>query len=446
MKKHEGVAARVLAMSALVLVGSRPASGQIPERFTSLEVLPRDIGRRELVQTMRGWASALGVRCGHCHTGGNPETLDGVDFASDEKWEKRTARAMLRMVKVVEADYLQRLESRPETAGKTKEPAVALRCITCHRGLRRPETIDVVLERVLRADGAEAAVRTYKELRQQYLGGGSYDFGERPVNTVAEKLLQEKRSGDALRLLEMGADFNPDAAWLLHLLGEARLAQGDHRGGLAAFERALARSPENDLTRKRVDELRATVPPAPPASFVLPLEPNHSTVGFSIPIAGGITRVTGKFRDFAGEIVFDESDLARCSVEVTIKAASIDTGIEERDAHLRQAEFFDAASHPLITFKSARVDRTAEGYRALGTLTLRGVAKEVVLSFRKTGLEWEEGRPRLGVAGKLELNRSDYGVGTGWRHSVILNFLGDEVGVEFFLWTRLGRPVERPKP
>ena len=433
-------------MSVMLLLGSRPVSGQIPERFTNLEVLPKDIGRRDLVQTMREWASALGVRCGHCHTGGNPETLEGVDFASDEKWEKRTARAMLRMVRAVETDYLQRLESRPETAGAKPGPAVALACVTCHRALRRPETIDVVLARVLHEDGPEAAVRTYKELRQQYLGRGSYDFSERPVNTLAERLLHEKRSGDARRLLEMSADFNPDAAWLRHLLGEARLAEGDRAGALAAFERALALSPENTLTRKKVDELRATGPRHPGPSFLLPLEPNHSSVGFSIPIAGGITRVTGKFKELAGQIVLNEADPARCSVEVTIQAASIDTGIDERDTHLRQAEFFDAATHPLITFRSAHIEKTAEGYRVSGTLTLRGVAKQITVSFRKTGLEWEEGRPLLGVAGEFKVSRAEFGVGTGWRHSVIPNFLGDEVLVEFFLWTRWGRAAEEAKP
>jgi polyisoprenoid-binding protein YceI len=156
--------------------------------------------------------------------------------------------------------------------------------------------------------------------------------------------------------------------------------------------------------------------------------------------------VTGKFKDVAGQIVLNEEDLARCSVEITIQAASVDTGIDDRDAHLRQAEFFDAATHPLITFRSTRIDKTAEGYRASGTLTLRGVAKEVVVPFRKTALEWKDGRPLLGVAGELKLARSEYGVGTGWRHSVIENFLGDEVGVEFFLWTKLGRPVEEPQP
>lgn len=442
--RNRGRAARGLAFGAGLALASGSAWGQIPERFTNLRVLPKDSARKELVTTMRGWASALGVRCGHCHAGGNPETLQGVDFASDEKWEKRTARAMLRMVRAVEADYLRGLEARPASAGAKPEPSVTLECITCHRGLRRPETIDVVLERVLRAEGPAAAVSTYKELRAQYLGRGSFDFSERPVNRLAESLLREKRSREAVQLLEMSAEFNPDAAWQQHLLGEARLAEGDSARALAAFERALALNPGNELTQEKVRELRAAGTPARRGSFVLDIEPNHSTLSFGIPIAGGMTRVTGKFGKFAGRVVLDEEDLARCSVTVDVQAASIDTAIDQRDAHLREREFLDAAAHPSITFVSERIERTAEGYRALGPLTLRGVTKPAVLSFRKTGLDWKDGRPILGVAGEFKLSRSAYGVGVGWRHDVIENFLGDEVGVEFFVWTHRGRPVEAP--
>lgn len=187
-------------------------------------------------------------------------------------------------------------------------------------------------------------------------------------------------------------------------------------------------------------------PPAGQGTFVLALEPNHSTLGFGVPIAGGMTRVIGKFKKFAGQIVLNEEDLARCSVEVEVQVGSIDTGIDERDAHLRRGEFFDEANHPSITFKSSRIERTAEGYRALGTLTLRGVAKEVALTFRKTGLSWTDGRPVLGVAGEFKVSRSEYGVGVDWRHTVIDNFLGDEVGVEFFVWTTKGRPIEAQEP
>jgi tetratricopeptide (TPR) repeat protein len=252
-----------LGIAGLLTLVAQHAPGQIPERFTNLQVLPQETSRKELVQTMRGWASALGVRCGHCHTGGNPDTLEGVDFASDAKWEKRTARQMLRMVRALEADHLQRLDTRPSTAAATAPAPVRVACVTCHRGVARPETIDAVLKRALDVDGLEAALRKYGELRAEYLGRGSYDFSERPVNRLAEQLLDEKRVPEAAALLEMGAQYNPDAAWLQHLLGEARLAAGDRSAALRSFERALALNPQNQLTRKRVEELKAEATPRP---------------------------------------------------------------------------------------------------------------------------------------------------------------------------------------
>jgi tetratricopeptide (TPR) repeat protein len=250
-----------LALVLAPLLATCPASAQMPERFTNLQVLPRDIPRKELVQTMRGWASALGVRCGHCHAGGNPDTLEGVDFSSDAKWEKRTAREMLRMVQGLDTSYLRKIESRPATGGTAPLPPVSVSCITCHHGLTRPETLDAVLDRVLRADGVEAAARKYRELRTEYLSRGSYDFSERSMNTLAERLMDQKRNREAAVLLEASAEFNQDAAWLQHLLGEARLAEGDKAKALAAFSRALALNPQNDWTRKRVEELQKAVAP-----------------------------------------------------------------------------------------------------------------------------------------------------------------------------------------
>jgi tetratricopeptide (TPR) repeat protein len=255
--RHE-MAAGGVALLASLCVMAEPTRAQAPDRFTNLQVLPKDISRPDLSQTMRGWASALGVGCAHCHYGGNPDTLDGVDFASDAKWEKRTARSMFRMVQAVQTDYLAKMESRP-LQGHAQRPApVVVACATCHHGLVRPESLDAVLERVLQAEGPDAAVRTYEELRKEYLGRGSYDFSERSVNQLAERLMHDKRNREAAILLEASARLNPEAAWQQHLIGEARLADGDRARALAAFTRALALNPQNTLTRQRLDELQET--------------------------------------------------------------------------------------------------------------------------------------------------------------------------------------------
>jgi hypothetical protein len=211
---------------------------------------------------MRGWSVALGVRCAHCHVGGNPDTLEGFDFASDAKWEKRTARAMARMVGVLNADYIGRLEPRSAPAGPAP-PTVRVECATCHRGVLRPETIEAVLWRGIEESGPEAALRNYKELRTKYLGRGSYDFSNGPVNMVGERLLAAHRWREALPLLEFNAESHPDASWSVYLLGEARLAGGDGQSALFAFEKAVALDPGNGPARRRVDELRLTASPKP---------------------------------------------------------------------------------------------------------------------------------------------------------------------------------------
>src|SRR5262245_57214934 len=77
-----------------------------------------------------------------------------------------------------------------------------------------------------------------------------------------------------------------------------------------------------------------------------PIDMNHSTVGFSVPIMGGLSKVRGKFTDFNIALTNDEKDITKSSVNVVIKAASVDTGIEGRDKHLRTADFFDVEKFP----------------------------------------------------------------------------------------------------
>ncbi len=165
------------------------------------------------------------------------------------------------------------------------------------------------------------------------------------------------------------------------------------------------------------------------------VEPNHSTVGFSIGI-GGLTRVTGKFTKFEIEVRYDESDPLKSAVEARIETASIDTGIDGRDEHLRRSDFFHAQKHPEIVFKSAKVARRGEGYVAIGELTMRGVSKRMELPFAITGAERRGGKLWIGISSRLRLNRNDFGVGSEFRHTAMKNFLADDVDIEIDAWLR----------
>src|SRR5262252_10523065 len=86
---------RFLLVAALA---ARPMFGQFPDKFENLQALPKDIQRDSLIQIMRGFSFALGVRCQYCHTGGDGVSFAGVSFKSDDKAAKRNARFMIRMV------------------------------------------------------------------------------------------------------------------------------------------------------------------------------------------------------------------------------------------------------------------------------------------------------------------------------------------------------------
>lgn len=165
----------------------------------------------------------------------------------------------------------------------------------------------------------------------------------------------------------------------------------------------------------------------------LAVEPNHSTIQFSIPISGGLTRVTGKFTDFTIDIDYVDDDLTKSTMMAVIKATSINTGIPDRDDHLRTADFFDVETYPEITFKSDSIVKAEDEYITFGKFQMHGVAKPFEMPFKVTGTD---GKYTIGFTSRLFLNRSDYGLGTDFKHTSIENFLGDQIAVEIDFWTK----------
>lgn len=166
----------------------------------------------------------------------------------------------------------------------------------------------------------------------------------------------------------------------------------------------------------------------------------HSNVGFSVPIVGGLSHVRGKFTDFTVAIVYDDKDITKSSVNAVIKATSVDTGIERRDAHLRTADFFDVEKNPEITFKSTRIEKKGRGFIAHGTFTMRGVSKEIALPFTINGVSRDEktGKTTLGATARTTVNRKEFGV--SWARADDPNFLGDMIEIELNIITRAASP------
>ena len=140
------------------------------------------------------------------------------------------------------------------------------------------------------------------------------------------------------------------------------------------------------------------------------IDPVHSEVGFSVKHLV-INNVRGKFADFAGAILYDESDATKSSVNVTVKTASITTGNTLRDGDLKSANFFDVAKYPELTFQSKRVEKRGEGYVAVGTLNMHGTSKDISLPFAINGkIKDPWGNQRIGIEAGLTINRQDWGI------------------------------------
>ncbi len=174
------------------------------------------------------------------------------------------------------------------------------------------------------------------------------------------------------------------------------------------------------------------------------IETAHTGVGFSVPHLV-ISRVQGTFKDVSGTIVYDEQDVTKSSVSVTIKAESINTNVEDRDKHLRSPDFFDVATYPTIAFQSTRIEKQGDGYVCYGKLTIHGVEKDVPVTFKILGkIQDPWGKTRLGVEGQATINRQEFGV--KWNKTMDSGgvVVGDEVKIALTVEAVLQPPAQPP--
>jgi polyisoprenoid-binding protein YceI len=142
------------------------------------------------------------------------------------------------------------------------------------------------------------------------------------------------------------------------------------------------------------------------------IDPAHSHVEFSVRHLM-ISTVKGAFGDVRGTVWIDDSDATTALVDITIQVDSIDTRQEQRDAHLRSADFFDVARFPTITFRSRTVEGNHEEseFRLVGDLTIRDVTREIVLAVSSEGSlidPW--GAERAGFSAQGKIDRTDFGL------------------------------------
>lgn len=228
---------RSAAAAAVILFVAAPLNAQgrfPPESLTNLKVFPRTIPVRALIDSMRNFTFALGVRCSYCHVGEEGQPLSSYDFAKDDKRAKRTARVMLDMVKHINGEHLADVPER-------SNPPVVVTCETCHRGRAKPERLQDVLARQQADSGTDAAVAMYKRLREQYYGSAAFDFREGTLNRWAQELVRGGKADAGLAVARLNAEQFPASGQPLVVVAEAYLAKGDTAQAVTNYRAAIAK-------------------------------------------------------------------------------------------------------------------------------------------------------------------------------------------------------------
>ena len=194
-------------------------------------------------------------------------------------------------------------------------------------------------------------------------------------------------------------------------------------------------------TARKLAETRGT-PAAALETYTI--DKAHSEAAFQIRHL--VTKVRGRFADFEGAVRLIPGAPEKSSVEFSIEVASIDTDVADRDKHLRSADFFDAEKYPKITFASSRIQPAGEDrYDVTGTLTMRGVSKEITLPVTFLGFAKDPwGNDKAGFELETKLNRKDFGM--IWNAALDNGgvLLGDEVRIAINLETNRQKAATAP--
>lgn len=160
------------------------------------------------------------------------------------------------------------------------------------------------------------------------------------------------------------------------------------------------------------------------------IDPTHSAIHFSVRHMV-FAKVRGSFGSWRAELTLDAADITRSSVKVEIDAASIDTGVADRDQHLRSADFLATEEFPTIRFESTGVEGSGSELKLQGNLTIRGVTRPITLDVERLGEGKDPwGNQRLGFSAKGSLDRKQYGL--NWNQVLEAGgvLVGDKVEIE----------------
>ena len=273
-----GAIAVVVAAGAVVFAQGR-GRGALPAP-TNLQVLPKDISTADLQETMRGFNFALGVQCTHCHAeapppaapapaagaragappaeggrggrGGRGNAPPPLNFASDDKAEKKTARLMIKMVNDLNAKLTSEVAPVLGKSGSLTK----VQCATCHRGIAQPEQISDILSNLMLTKGETVAANRYKELRTKYYGSQTYDFSEPMLIRLSQASVTANKLDDALAWTRLNLEFYPKSAGTYLQMADVYTRKMEQPQALKAAEKAVELDPDNADAKRRLEQLK----------------------------------------------------------------------------------------------------------------------------------------------------------------------------------------------
>ena len=244
------------AVGLLVLTGS-PAAAQTPAAgartppaqppMTNLLVIPKNTPRPQVVQTMQSIAAALGVQCNYCHV---MEGRGGRnDMASDAKATKKAARGMMMLTRDINSKLSY-------AVGKPSGSITNVGCATCHRGVPIPKLLTEVISDAAANGGPAAGLVKYKELREKFYGGQSYDFSEGGLLQVAQRANAANKPDDALAYLQANLEYYPKSTRTYLMMSQVHNAKGDKAAAIKDLEKAIELDPSNAQAKTQLENLK----------------------------------------------------------------------------------------------------------------------------------------------------------------------------------------------
>ena len=240
----------IFVAAAASAAAQAPAGGAQtppPQPMTNLQIIPKDTPRPQVLQQMQAIAASLGVQCNYCHVMGGPGGRN--DMAADDKPTKKAARGMMLLAREINSKL-------PESIGKAPEATTRVGCATCHRGVPIPKQITDVVTDTASAAGAAAGLAKYRELREKFYGGQSYDFSENGLLATAQRAIAANKPDDALVYLQANVDYYPKSTRSYLAMSQAHLAKQDKAGAIKDLEKALDLDPNNVQAKTQLETLK----------------------------------------------------------------------------------------------------------------------------------------------------------------------------------------------